>query len=218
VAIVVLTVAIVSTVIALVAPPRDDGEPAAEPWSVTLDGTAIGALTGGADRVVLLLGRPASVVVLDLVDGSEQWRRPAPGDSATGLDVVSAGDDHVVVVRHVDADGTGSVLALDLGTGVTRWRWSLAVGERVDVADGALRRESVRTTGNGPAGTQRIEPRSGEVVRELDPAETETPATDNVLRSVGAREVIEVSERVVEVLVDPSVGATTISFEPTPPG
>jgi outer membrane protein assembly factor BamB len=221
----VAVVAIVGTAIALVVPARDDGEPVlTQPWSVTFGGTTMSAPTVGHGSVVALVGRPASVVTLDIADGSERWRRSAPGDSATGLDVVST-DEHgaVVLIRHVDADGSGSVLALDLVTGAVLWRWALAVGERLEVADAELRRESVRATVNGSAGTQRIDPATGGVTTDLGPDDAAGPASDNVLRSWGtasgeARSVIEVSGGLVTVLVDPSIAAATISFEPTSPG
>lgn len=201
---------------------RSDPTPPA-PWSATFDTVTVGAVATSPETVAVLLGRPGEVVVLDRRDGSERWRRSAPGDSATGLDVVMAdeGDDGVVVVRHVDADGLGSALALDLDTGTTRWRWALAVGERVDVVGDDLVRRSVRATPNGPAGTTRLDPLSGDARETLDGPLDDAITTDNVLRNFGsgggsdvARLLLDVEGGDLELAIDLTVAATTVSFTP----
>jgi hypothetical protein len=215
-----LTVAVISTVLALVLPGRDTGNHDATTvpttaWSVTYGTTAVAAVTTTPDRVAVLIDRPAVAVVLDLADGAEQWRARVPGDSITGLDVV----DDVVVARHVNADGSGGVDAFDLSNGVRLWRAPLATGERIDVIDGELRRIRVRDLPAGPAGEEQIDPRTAEPLRVVGPGERGEP-TDNVIRAlsatatVDARLAIEVTGGMVEVLLDRAVDATTISFEP----
>jgi outer membrane protein assembly factor BamB len=214
--------------VAIVAAPsfRDGPGPVPPtPWTITFDTVTVGAVDSRSGRLAALVERPGVVVLLDLVDGAELWRRSAPGDSATGLDIVAvdpaAGDgrDAVVVVRHVDADGTGSALALDVETGRTRWRWSLAVGERVDVVSGELRRSSVRVTTNGPDGVASVDPLSGELLGPVDPDDVDRSPSDNVFRQFGtasgvARTSVEVDTGLVEISIDAAVAATTFAFTP----
>ncbi|TVR23694.1 MAG: hypothetical protein EA389_12170 [Ilumatobacter sp.] len=216
--------ALAAVAIVLSTPFSDDPEALPPmPWTTTLDTVTVGAIDDRADRLAVLVDRPGVVVVLDLADGAERWRRSAPGDSATGLDIVSAGSDDagtaegVVVVRHVDADGAGAALALDVETGAIRWRWALAVGERVEVVGDELRRTSVRDSPNGPAGTARIDPLTGELTEPIEVADDDPPATDNLIRRFGTVgdllvEAVEVERGLVEITIDLEVAATTFRF------
>ena len=223
--VVVATIVALAAVAIVLSPPfGDDPEPLPPmPWTTTLDTVTVGAIDARADRLAVLIDRPGVVAVLDLADGAERWRRSAPGDSATGLDIVSSGSDDggsadgVVVVRHVDADGAGAVLALDVETGTLRWRWALAVGERVEVVGDELRRTSVRDSPNGPAGTAGIDPLTGELTEPIEAGDDDPPATDNLIRRFGTVgdllvAAVEVDRGLVEITIDLEVAATTLRF------
>lgn len=194
-----------------------------DPWSATFATIRIGALTATDDELVVLVDRPGSVVALDRRDGGVLWTGSAPGTSATGLDVV----DGVVLARHVEADGLGSVVAHDLVGGVPLWREVLAVGERIDVIDGTVWRSG---PGNGQAVP--IEARSGssrELADEQAGATTDDPGaaprplgapTDHVLRGMapGSEMVIVIPGATVRVVVD-QIAVTLVhqrSDDPTP--
>lgn len=177
-------------------------------WTVAFPTSRLGAVTATESVVVLVIDRPGSVVVLDRRDGSERWRRSAPGASTTGLDVV----DQVVVVRHVDGDGRGAAVGFDVETGVRQWDRALAVGETIEVVDGATRRRDRVDVREFAAETGEI----GEAVEDEDEDEDEhegaAAPTDHVVRglSPGRPLSIEVDGATVVVMVDDEV--LTVEF------
>lgn len=169
-------------------------------WSVTFDTTRLGALTATPDVLVVVVGRPGEVVALDRSDGAERWRRSAPGASATGLDVV----DDAVLVRHVEADGRGSIASFDVTTGVPLWERPLAVGERVDVfGEQVVRRD--------PSDAERLDPRSGDRLPAGASGTADDP-TDHVVRALAANErrVIDLADAEVRILLDATTASVTV--------
>lgn len=180
----------------------EDRATQAELWTATFPTVRIGALTATEDWLVVLVDRPGSLVALDRRDGSIRWRGAAPGASATGLDVV----DGVVLARHVEADGRGSVVAHEVDGGLPLWRDALAVGERIDVVDGVAWR-----TVAGVDTRSTIDVRSG----VLDGTAVSGPtgaASDNVLRGMGPGADIEIPlpGASVRVVVDGATSSLTL--------
>lgn len=181
--------------------PDGDRDPVpVEVWSATFPTIRIGALTVTDEVLLALIDRPGSVVALDRRDGGLLWQGSAPGASATGLDVV----DGVVLSRHVEADGTGSVVAHDAMTGLPLWQDALAVGERIDVIEMvAWRRASVAAVP--------IDVRSGLAIDTPEVTPT-AAATDTVLRGMapGAETEIAVAGATIRVVVDGATASVTI--------
>lgn len=183
--------------------PDDAGDQVqVDPWSITFPTIRIGALTSTPETLVVLVDRPGSVVAIDRRDGRVDWTGSAPGTSATGLDVV----DGVVLARHVEADGVGSVVAHELVDGLPVWRDVLAVGERIDVIDGVAWR-----TGGAGRRPAPLDPRTGEPVEVTDPA-PDGAATDHVLRGMGPGQEVElaIDGAIVRVVVDGSTSSVTL--------
>ncbi|MEX2627375.1 MAG: PQQ-binding-like beta-propeller repeat protein [Ilumatobacteraceae bacterium] len=184
-------------------PTPESEAPALEQWSVTFDTTHIGAVAATDEVVIAVAGRPGQVVALDRRDGGERWRRPASGDSTTGLDVVAG----AALTRHVDGDGRGSVIAHDSDTGEPLWSDALAVGERIDVFRDAV----LRVT---PDDAIRIDPRTGQRM-ELRAVGTGAGPSDNVVRAVAIDEphLVELDDGTVTILLDGSTASVTLTFE-----
>lgn len=183
-------------------PTPEPEAPTLEQWSVTFDTTRIGAVTATDEVVLAVAGRPGQVVALDRRDGGERWRRPASGDSTTGLDAVAG----AALTRHVDGDGRGSVVAHDADTGEPLWSDALAVGERIDV----FRDVVLRVT---PDGSTRIDPRTGQRM-ELRAVGTGAGPSDNVVRAlaIGEPQRVTLDGGTVTILLDGATGSVTLTF------
>jgi outer membrane protein assembly factor BamB len=102
-----------------------------ERWTVTLDASSVGTVSGTGDTIVAAVGPEPRLVALDADSGAERWRVPAPEDSLISLDVV----DDVVVADYLDAGGDQSLAGFDLDDGHRLWTARVARGRGSVITD-----------------------------------------------------------------------------------
>jgi hypothetical protein len=129
-------------------------------WSLNLTGTPdqqrVAGVAGSANTVVMMIGRPGTLVALETADGTIRWSTPAPGESLTSLAVI----DNVAILGHVAGNGAEVVRGVDLDSGAVLWTRSLALGERFTAEVSALVWRG-RTLTDRPPGVDRLDPRTG---------------------------------------------------------